>query len=113
MARSKLEQYESVICALAKNPSKLDGLAFECGTSCVLLQERLEFLVNNEIVTLEVSRDGRIFYMLTSRGLAIAKAFITAKRLRKLQTTPQKSAQAIQALSIFPEKYGEEAERVL
>jgi predicted transcriptional regulator len=112
MARSKLEQYESVICALAKNPLKLDGLAFECGTSCVLLQERLEFLVNCEVVTVEVSRDGRVFYLLTSRGLAIAKAFVTGKRLRKLQTSPQGSAQSLQAVPDFPEEYGEKAERV-
>jgi predicted transcriptional regulator len=108
MRMSKLEFYEDIIYTLAKKAQTIDGIAFECNTSCVLVQERLEFLVRNDIV-LEASRDNRVFYVLTRRGMAIFKTLVIAKRLEKLQTTPQNSAKAMPAVSSFRERNDEKA----
>ena|SRR5665647_2464627 len=111
MRRSKLELYEDVICALAKEALTIDDIAFECDTSCVLLQDQLQFLVDNDIVSIEVSRDNRAFYVLTRRGVAISKTFAIAKRLEKLQTSPQTSAKALHEIPAFPEPKKEKARR--
>jgi predicted transcriptional regulator len=113
MRRSKLELYEDVICALAKKALTIDGIAFECNTSCVLLQDQLQFLVDNGIVSIEVSRDNKAFYVLTRRGFAISKTLVIAKRLEKLQTTPQTSAESLQAIPAFSEPEEEKARRAL
>ena len=111
MRRSKLQLYEDVISALTKEALTIDDIAFECDTSCVLLQDQLQFLVDNDIVSIEVSRDNRAFYVLTRRGLAISKTLAIAKRLEKLQTTPQNSAKALQAIPPFPEPKEEKPKR--
>jgi predicted transcriptional regulator len=109
MPRSKLEHYEDVICTLAKKALTIDDIAFECNTSCVLLQSQLEFLVKNDIVNLEVSRDNRIFYVLTRRGLAISKTLTITKRLQKLQTPQQSSEEDSQEVPSFHEGEEEKA----
>jgi predicted transcriptional regulator len=109
MPRSKLELYEEVICALAKKALTIDGIAFECNTSCVLLQDQLEFLVKNDIVNMEVSRDNRVFYVLSRRGVAIFKTLVITKRLQKLQTPQQSSEEASQQVSSFNEGEEEKA----
>jgi len=86
MRRSKLEHYEDIICALAFRAQTADSLAFECSTDCTLLQHRMEFLIQNDIVSIEVSRDNRVFYVLTRRGVAIARTFRITKHLEKLRT---------------------------
>ncbi len=86
MRKSKLELYEEIICALTKNALTVDSIAFQCNTSCVTLQERLEFLVTHNLVAIEVSRENRPFYVLTSRGVAISKTLAITKRLERLQT---------------------------
>jgi predicted transcriptional regulator len=86
MRRSKLEHYEEIIRSLAKNALTVDGIAFQCNTSCVTLQGRLDFLLTHNLVTLEVTRDNRAVYVLTKRGIAISKTLAITKRLEKLQT---------------------------
>ena len=110
MRRSKLELYEDIICVLAEKALTIDGLAFECNTSCVLIQERLEFLVTHSIVTVEFNPENRAFYVLTPRGKAIRKTVAITKRLKRLQTTPQASAQSFEAVIRISEK-GEEKVR--
>jgi predicted transcriptional regulator len=101
MRKSKLELYQDVICTLEKKALTLDSLAFECGASCVLLQDKLAFLVNHDVVSIEVSRDNRVFYVLTRRGLAISKTLRIAKRLEKLQIP--NAAEKFVTLPAFPE----------
>ncbi|MCW4019155.1 MAG: hypothetical protein NWF00_10855 [Candidatus Bathyarchaeota archaeon] len=103
MRRSKLELCENVICALAKNALTLDSLAFECSTNCVSLQEQLDFLVNNDIVSIEISRDNRAFYVLSRRGLAISRTLKVAKRLEKLQTDLE-TAHTLKIIPAFSDK---------
>ena len=107
--RSKLEIYEDIICTLAKKSLTMDSLAFECSTNCSLLQNRLEFLIANNMVFIEVDEENRAFYVLTPRGLAISKTFAITKRLDKLKTIPQTSALDIQVTSAFTEEAEENA----
>jgi predicted transcriptional regulator len=86
MRKSKLELYEEIIYALAKNALTVDGIAFQCNTSCVTLKARLTFLLTHNLVAIEASRDNREFYVLTQRGVAISKTLAITKRLEKLQT---------------------------
>jgi len=102
--RSKLEIYEDIICSLAKKSLTMDSLAFECSTNCGLLQNRLEFLIANNMVFIEVDKENRAFYVLTARGLAISKTFAITKRLEKLKTIPQASAIDLQAIPFFTEE---------
>ncbi|MCW4010086.1 MAG: winged helix-turn-helix domain-containing protein [Candidatus Bathyarchaeota archaeon] len=89
MRRSKLELYHDIVCALAKKAQTADELAYDCSTNCILLQERMDFLVNHEIVTLKVGVDNKAYYVLTQRGLAISKTLDLTKRLEKLKTQTQ------------------------
>ncbi len=102
MRRSKLELYEEIICVLALGAQTIDSLAFECSTDCTLLRQRMEYLVKHDIVSIEVSRDNRAFYVLTRRGVAVARTFRITKHLEKLRT-PNASI-SITMISPFPEE---------
>jgi predicted transcriptional regulator len=91
--RSKLELYQEIISTLATKACIVDNLAFECNIDCLILQERLDFLMQHNLVNIDVKRDNRAFYVLTRRGMAIAKTLSIAKRLEKLQTKPDTSIQ--------------------
>jgi len=86
MPKSKLEAYEDILNTLNEQALTIDDIAFRCGMNCVNLQQRLNFLVKHSVVEIEVSRDNRAFYVLTMRGLTIAKTLAVTKRLEKLQT---------------------------
>ena len=103
MARSKLELFEDIICSFAKKALTIDDIAFKCNASCVLLQDKLEFLLKNDIVNIEISKDNKVFYALTRRGLAISKTLVITKRLQKLQTSQQTCEQAVHTGSSFRE----------
>jgi predicted transcriptional regulator len=100
MRRSKLELYEEIICALSFQAQTADSLAFECSTDCSLLHQRMEYLIQNDIVSIEVSRDNRDFYVLTRRGVAVARTFRITKNLEKLRTP--NSSVSITIMSHFP-----------
>ena len=53
---------------------------------CVLLQQRLDFLLKHNLVDIEIGRENKAFYVLTRRGMAISKTLILTKKLEKLQT---------------------------
>ena len=108
MQRSKLEFYECIIYALDKKALTIDDLAFQCNTSCVSLQDKLEFLVSNSVVDIEVSPDNKVFYVLTRRGLAISKTLVITKRLQKLKPS-RTSSQTFQAITSYEENDEEKA----
>jgi predicted transcriptional regulator len=97
MHRSKLEIYEEVLKALAKKPLTIDSLAYECNMDCVLLSQRLTFLVKNDLIQQGTCK-GQTVYALTKRGLAISKTLALTRRLEKLQTTKNSLGDAVQAL---------------
>jgi predicted transcriptional regulator len=111
MRRSKLELYEDIISALTKRALTIDGIAFECNMDCVILQQRLDFLVNNNIAEIEISRDNRAYYVLTRRGLAISKTVDITKRMKKMQTNAKTANEALQTIPALPEHEEEKATR--
>ncbi len=110
MRRSKLELYEDIIGALTKKALTIDDIAFECNMNCVTLQQRMEFLIKNNLVDLEISLDNRAFYVLTRRGLAISRTLVIAKGLEKMQRKPSinhdEALRAIAALTENDEEKG-------
>jgi len=106
MGKSKLEAYEDIIRNLTQEALTIDDIAFKCGMHCVNLQQRLNFLVSNNIVDIEISRDNRAFYVLTRRGLTISKTLALTKQLEKLQT-PKETY--IKTAPMSTEQEGEEA----
>jgi len=100
MRRSRLELYVDIICALAHKALTTDEIAFQCNTNCLTLQQKLDFLVEHDIVSIEVSQDNRPFYVLTRRGVSIFKTFSIARNLEKLQGNPQiqEAAKAVSEL---------------
>lgn len=85
MRRSRLELYVDIICALSQKALTADEIALQCVTNCSTLQQKLDFLVEHDIISLEVSKDDRVFYVLTRRGVSIFKTFSIAKHLERLQ----------------------------
>jgi len=104
MRKSKLEFYEDIICTLARKALTIDDLAFHCNMNCTTLQQRLEFLVKNNITSTEIGHDNRKFYTLTRRGLAIFKTFCIARFLEKHQTSAKQAEQSLQEIPAQPEK---------
>lgn len=104
MRRSKLELCEDIISAIVEKELTIDGLAFECNTSCVLLQEPIEFLMNQNIVTMKDRRQKHATYILTSKGVAISKTFAAAQRVKKLQLISKTSVQTSGDISAFSEE---------
>lgn len=99
-AKSKLEVYEDVLKILSNNPSSLDAIAFEGNMDCMLLRQKMDFLVENELVK-EATSQKKTVYSLTYRGEAIFKTLTLAKRLEKLQAAivgADREVQAVQPL---------------
>jgi predicted transcriptional regulator len=109
MPRSKLELYEDILQALASKPLTVDAIAYACNMDCVVLHQRLNFLMKNEIVEERAYKKGTV-HALTRRGLAIYKTLTITKRLKKLQTSIRMIDEALQALPALSE-YSEEKEK--
>jgi predicted transcriptional regulator len=101
VAKSKLEIYEAVLRILSVEPLTLDIIAFEGNMDCMLLREKLDFLVEHDLVEL-VSCKGRTAYIITCRGAAIYKSLTLTKRLAKLQTNLETATHEIQPVHAFP-----------
>ncbi len=108
--KSKLESYEEIIRILAKRALALDDLAFQCNMNCSTLQQRLDSLFKQNIVSIEVCRDNRTFYVLSKRGASIAKTFRLAKRLEKLQIS-QREEQRVQTIAAYPDEQQQKLRR--
>ncbi len=50
MPKSKLELYEDVLAALVNKPLTVDAIAYTCGMDCIILRQRLDFLMKNGLV---------------------------------------------------------------
>ncbi len=86
MKKSKLEAYEDILQILEDRALTLDAIAFEGNTDCRLLNQRLHFLLENELIEEKIG-EKKTLYALTNRGAAILKTLTLTKRLEKLQST--------------------------
>ncbi len=99
MPRSKLELYEDIIKALAERPLNVDQIAFQCGTSCILLQDKLEFLSNNNIIKLGADSGNQTVYSLTRIGFAILNSIATSVRLTRMKNSQKVSTNTRSTIS--------------
>jgi predicted transcriptional regulator len=83
MTRSKLEFYEDVLKALLNKQLTLDAIAFEGNMDCMLLRQKIDFLMENGLVE-ELMCKKKTVFALTSRGEAVLKTLMLTKRLAKL-----------------------------
>lgn len=90
MQRSKLELYEEVLAALSPKPQSIDEVAYHSKMDCVLLSQRLEFLIKHNLVEEKTANKKRL-YTITRRGTTIYKTLIVVKQLEKLQTSTHKT----------------------
>jgi predicted transcriptional regulator len=89
MRKSKLELYEEILASLTIKPKSIDEIAYQCKMDCVLLNQRIEFLVKQNILE-EKTIDKKRQYALTRRGSTVFKTLVVVKQLEKLQTSTQK-----------------------
>jgi predicted transcriptional regulator len=97
MHKSKLETYEAILEALVKKPLTIDNIAYEANTDCSVVRQRLEFLLKNSLIE-ERSRQEKIFYALTERGITVLKTLNFQKYLEKIASTIRTMDEALQVL---------------
>jgi predicted transcriptional regulator len=106
MRKSKLELYEDVLSALVNKPLTVDAIAYACNMDCIVLRQRLDFLLKNGLVE-ETNFRNTACFALARRGLAIFSTLTITKRLEKLQTTIKKIDEALRTIPALSE-YNEE-----
>ena len=84
--KSKLEQYQEILETLLKKPLTIDNLAYETGTDCAVLQQRLDFLTTQELIKEQIL-GGRTLCVITERGMTVLKALGLQRHLEKIKTT--------------------------
>ena len=99
MHRSKLELYAEVLRALTEKPLTIDSIAYECDLDCVLLGQRLAFLVKNGLIQ-EGTCKNKTVYALTKRGSAISETLAITRRLEKIQAS-KNELDSLQMLPAF------------
>ena len=109
MHRSKLELYAEVLRVLAKKPLTIDSIAYACSMDCVILSQRIAFLVKNGLVQ-QGALKNKTVYALTKRGSAISETLAITRRLEKLQPKTKK-LDALQTLPAFSEQGKGKAKR--
>jgi predicted transcriptional regulator len=102
MRRSKLELYEEILSALFDKFLSVDSLAVQCNISCVAVEKRLEFLMENKLVR-KSNTNKKELYTLTPRGKAVSKALNITQRLNKLKKSIEVISENIHATPVIPE----------
>jgi predicted transcriptional regulator len=101
MTKSKLEVYQDVLKILSNRHLTLDAIAFEGNMDCMLLREKLDFLLENSIVE-EVEYKEKTVFTLTYRGESIFKTLTLTKQLEKLQATITNPEEEVQPVHAYP-----------
>lgn len=85
MRRSKLETFEAILEALMKKPLAIDRIAYDTDLDCNVLNQRLNFLVENGLVE-ERPMPKKTLYAITERGVAVFKTLNFNKYLEKVSS---------------------------
>jgi predicted transcriptional regulator len=100
MRRSKLECYEAILEALTSRPLTLERIAFETNMDCTLLNERIDFLIQNSLV--EYRATGKKgCHAITERGIAVLKALSFQKYLNRVADKLTVIDEALQTVSKY------------
>jgi predicted transcriptional regulator len=86
MRKSKLESYEEILKTIADQPLTLSNIAFACNTDCTILQQRMEFLIESQLVN-EAIIGKKCSYTITPRGATVLKTLTVTRLLERLQAT--------------------------
>ena len=94
---------------MTEKPLTIDSIAYECDLDCVLLGQRLAFLVKNGLIQ-EGTCKNKTVYALTKRGSAISETLAITRRLEKMQTSTNK-LDSLQMLPAFFEDSNSKVKR--
>ncbi|MEM3627257.1 MAG: winged helix-turn-helix domain-containing protein [Candidatus Bathyarchaeia archaeon] len=98
MRRSKLEAYQEILGVLAKKPLSIDMLAYEANMDCIILKQRLDFLIKNKLVKEQTSKK-KIVYSITERGLSVIRFLNSEERLKAAVNTIKRMDEVLQRIS--------------
>ncbi len=110
LAKSKLENYETIMMALVGRYLSVDSLAFKCSMDCDAVKRRLNFLIKEGLID-ERQVHTKKLYALTKRGLAIHKTLTVTKRLDKLKIAVKAADEALMTLKFIDENEGSTQKR--
>ena len=96
MRRSKLERYVDILEILARarnfasqGPMDLTQLMRKTGLSKKVLKQRLDFLIQQNLVEEQKSGKDKIFYAITERGLKVLYVVVPIiEEARKIPASP-------------------------
>ncbi len=86
LRRSKLENYEAVLAALAKRPLTVDSIAYRANMDCTVLGQYLESLMRNGLVVEKFTGKKKV-YAITERGLSVFRTLSFQRYLEKIAKT--------------------------
>ncbi|MEM3873720.1 MAG: winged helix-turn-helix domain-containing protein [Candidatus Bathyarchaeia archaeon] len=86
MRRSKLENYEAILSALAKRPLTVDSIAYKTNMDCTVLGQYLDSLMRNGLVVEKVASKKKL-YAITERGLSVFRTLSFQRYLEKIAKT--------------------------
>jgi predicted transcriptional regulator len=76
MKRFKLELYVGILKVLAHNgPLKLTHIMNKTNINSVILKEYLGFLIKQGLIEEPTTKDARVIYVVTQRGINVLKYF--------------------------------------
>ncbi len=83
MRKTKLESYADILEALVNNPLTVDQISYEINAECMILKQRLRFLIQNRVVE-ERETEERTLYAITEKGIAVLRTLNFAKYLGRI-----------------------------
>jgi len=86
LRRSKLENYEAILAALAKRPLTVDSIAYKTNMDCTVLGQYLESLMRNGLVVEKITSKKKL-YAITERGLSVFRTLSFQRYLEKIAKT--------------------------
>ena len=105
MRKSRLESYESILEALVNGPLTLHSLAVGTNLDHVLLRQRLESLIRNELIQ-ERTIEKTNFYVVTEKGVAVLRALDFQKYLRRLKGAIRAVDEAVEIIPEISQRNG-------
>ncbi|MEM3725735.1 MAG: winged helix-turn-helix domain-containing protein [Candidatus Bathyarchaeia archaeon] len=110
MRRSKLEVYEAILEALVKEPSTIDGVAYEIDIDCTALERYIDFLIRNGLVEERIINE-KTLYAVTDRGVAVFKALNFQKYLEKVAKSIRIMDEASQVIPTLSKRIDEQEKK--
>lgn len=86
LRRSKLENYQAILAALAKRPLTVDRIAYKIDMDCRILGQYLESLMRNGLVVEKFTGERKL-YAITERGMSVFRALNFQRYFEKIAKT--------------------------